>query len=90
MKLFKIDKVTNDCVTIWFYRNKRKDGTQYHSRSISLAWHRNIWIRNEVKPMYKITNNGAKRSNKDSCFDTSLYLGYAVLGYTNWTFTKVN
>ena len=86
MKLFEIERTTKDCNTIWFYRKRRDNGTKYHSRSVSFSWHRKIWKRNKIRPMYKITNNGAKKSNGDSCFDTSLYLGYAVFGYTNWSF----
>lgn len=90
LPLFQIDKVTGYCLTIWFWRLKRKDGTQYHSRSVSISWLRKIWKINGVKPMYKITNNGATKANKDSCFDTSLYIGYAIFGYTNWSFCNVS
>ena len=89
LRLFQIDKVTGYCLTIWFWRLKRKDGSKYHSRSISISWLRKIWKINGVKPMYKITTNGATKENKDSCFDGSIYFGYAIFGYTNWSFCNV-
>lgn len=88
MKLIQVDKTVGHCATIWFWREKRKDGKQYHSKSISFSWLRKIWKTNKVSPMYKITNNGAKRINKDSCFDMSIYIGYFIFGYTNWNFNK--
>jgi len=88
MKAIQIDKISNHCLTIWFWRTKRKDNTKYHARSVSFQWCKKYWIKNKINPMYKITNNGAKRKNKDSCFDMSIYIGYLIFGYTNWNFNK--
>ena len=85
LKMFEIDK-GNYSITIWFNRIKRNDGTKYHSKSVSFSWMRKIWKINKVKPMYKITNNGANKLNNDSCYDTSFYIGYFIFGYTNWSF----
>lgn len=85
MKLLQIDNSTNHDITVWFWRKKRNNGTQYHSRCIRLAWLRKIWKNNGVSPMYKITDNGATKRNKDSCFDMSVYIGYFIFGYTNWS-----
>jgi len=87
LKVFEIDK-SQYSVTIWFNRIKRNDGTKYHSKSISFSWMRKIWKINKVKPMYKITNNGATKLNNASCFDTSFYIGYFIFGYTNWSFNN--
>jgi len=84
MKLVEIDKTTGHCITIWFWRTKRKDGSKYHSKSISFSWLKQIWEINKVDPMYKITDNGGRKKNGDSCFDMSIYLGYFIFGYTNW------
>lgn len=85
MKLIEFERTTNQCVTLWFWRTRSGD-RHYHSRSLSVSYLRKVWKRNKIAPMYKITNNGAKKENKDTCFDMSVYLGYFIFGYTNWNF----
>lgn len=88
MSVIEIDKHGSQSFTIWFWRLERKDKTKYHSKSISFGWYRKIWKKNKVNPMYKITNNGAKRKSKDCCFDMNIYIGYLIIGYTNWSFNS--
>lgn len=85
-KLFHID-ISNG-LTVWFWRSKDKYNQIYHARSVYFKWYRKTWKANNVKPMYRITNNGAKRKNKDSCFDMNIYIGYLIISYTNWNFNR--
>lgn len=82
-KILKLEKTTKWCVTIWFWR-KENSVFVYHARCVNISWMRKVWRKNKVNPYWGYRDNGAKKKNRDTCFDATIGLGYLQLNYINW------
>ena len=62
-------------IDIWFHHG---------TRNISIINYKRPWKSNNIKPIFGIRTNGAKRKRGDVCLDFSIYLGYLVFNYTDF------
>lgn len=61
---------------IWLYVGKKI--------TKSISWN---YCPNWDKPIYKITDNGARKGIKeDSCYDLNIHFWHFVFSYTNWNY----
>ncbi len=88
MSLFTINRTSNNVLTIWFWRTKRHDGSQYHGRCFNISWTRKAWRKNNIAPQWGYRDNGFNKNNGDTCSDQTISLGYLILNYINWDLQK--
>jgi hypothetical protein len=69
---------------VWFSRAGKHS---QHSKCISVSWLRKPWIQNGNKPRICTHYNGAVKG-VDSCYDRSWIIGYLIISYTNWNYSK--
>lgn len=56
-------------------------------KQFSIINYKKAWKENGNKPRINFYTNGAKK-NKDSCLDVHLTIGYTILNYTDFNYSK--
>jgi hypothetical protein len=87
MKLFSIERTTECHVTIWYYR-AFLGGRWQHTKCFGIGWLYKWWSKNGTGPKWGYRDNGAKKSQGDTCLDQTLSIGYLILNHVNWNLQK--
>lgn len=60
------------------------------NKNFSAINYKKAWKENNNKPCIRLSSNGGKRKNNNSCFDGELVIGYIIFNYTNFNLQRNN
>jgi len=89
LSLFQVDPWDGHCLSIWYWRTYRYGRWDY-TRTLNISWMWYWWRKNGVSSQWGYRNNGAKKSDGDTCLDQTLSLGYLVFNHINWNLQGVS